>query len=297
MCYESGEAFIGREVPIKLVEPDGTTSDRFLDFLYQPTFDQEGRPNGIFVQGHECTDRKRSMDALRQADAHKDQFLAMLGHERRGPLSPIKVAVQILRHTSAPLDPRHQKSLEIIERQAGQLTSLIDDLTDVASIRSGKLQMRFEKVVLQDVIARALETCAPALAAKGHRLSVDVPEMPVTLSGDLLRLTQVISNLVLNAVKYTPDAGAIEIGAVVRDDRAEIRILDTGIGIAADLLPKVFDLFMQVPADQRPHHSGLGIGLALVKQFVELHQGRVTVSSDGLGCGSTFVVTLPIVRR
>jgi signal transduction histidine kinase len=238
---------------------------------------------------------------LRMADARKDEFLAMLAHELRNPLAPIRLGVQMLKQVDATAGAVGlAKARDVIERQSGLLSRLVDDLMSAAAIRSGKMTLELAEVNVSDVIGRALEQCQPLIESKRHRLHVSVPDSPVRVEGDVHRLTQVVTNLVTNSAKYTPEDGTIWLtvgtcgagdASGAHDDRVEIHVRDTGRGIASEMLPRVFDLFMQAPdASRQP--GGLGIGLALVKRLVELHGGTVVALSEGLGKGSEFVVTL-----
>lgn len=235
----------------------------------------------------------RVVDALQEADRHKDEFLAALSHEMRNPLSSINLSTQALKRLEPDAPSPQRRLLGIIERQLEQLVALVDDLTDMASIRSGKIVLRPQPLVAQDLVARALEACGPAIEARRQRLNTALPQAPVSLHGDPVRLGQVLVNLLHNAVKYTPEEGLIEVWLSATDDEVLIEVRDTGVGLSAEQLPQVFELYMQVAMGPRPQRSGLGIGLALVRQFVELHGGSVSVFSAGLGQGSRFSVRLP----
>jgi signal transduction histidine kinase len=230
---------------------------------------------------------------LREANRLKDEFLAMLAHELRNPLAPIQYAVQLMRN---PVLPAAQLTWarEVIERQVGHLTRLVDDLLDVSRITRGKINVNRESLELSAIITRAVETVQPMLTQQGHELSVRVDSRPLFVEGDLTRLTQIVGNILSNAIKYTDPGGRIELTAgVVGDDRIEIRVRDNGIGIEADALPAVFDLFTQASGVAERTQAGLGIGLALVKRLIELHDGEVEARSEGLGKGSEFIVRLP----
>jgi PAS domain S-box-containing protein len=233
-----------------------------------------------------------SRDALREADYRKDVFLATLSHELRNPLAPIRTATRVLENphlTSAELE----RSRSIISRQVRHMASLLDDLLDISRITRGVLTLKSEYVDLRSLMETAVETAQPAINAKQHVLDVEWPTETVRLKADPVRLTQVIANLLTNSAKYTKPGGAITLGA--RRDEKEIVIFvrDNGIGIAPDMLPKVFEMFAQIDSGQEHSEGGIGIGLALVKGFVELHGGRVEAQSAGLERGSEFVVSLP----
>ena len=243
----------------------------------------------------EIAERGRIEQALKQADRHKDEFLAMLAHELRNPLAPIRNAVQIMRTKALP-DPQLAWTRDVIDRQLGHLTRLVDDLLDVSRITRGKINVACEPLSLETLVARALETVSPLIAEKSHDLKVDLPADKLTVEGDLTRLTQVIGNILANAVKYTDAHGQILLR--VREDGpfVEIRVRDNGIGIPPELLPRVFDLFTQVDHATERAPGGLGIGLALVRNLVEMHGGTVTAHSEGGNRGSEFVVRLPRVQ-
>jgi signal transduction histidine kinase len=229
---------------------------------------------------------------LREANRHKDEFLAMLAHELRNPLAPIHNAVQLMRSTQLPPE-QLVWAREVIQRQVGHLTKLVDDLLDVSRITRGKINVVRETIELATVVERAVETVQPMLVLQRHELIVKVDPDPLLLDGDLTRLTQIIGNILSNAIKYTDDGGRIELSAGSIGDSVEIRIRDNGIGIEPEVLPLVFDLFAQASQLNGRSQTGLGIGLALAKRLAEMHGGDVQASSDGPGKGSEFIVRLP----
>ncbi len=229
---------------------------------------------------------------LREANRHKDEFLAMLAHELRNPLAPIYNAVQLMRNPQLPA-AQLVWAREVIERQVGHLTKLVDDLLDVSRITRGKINVVRETIELATVVERAVETVQPMLVRQRHELIVNVQSEPVLLDGDLTRLTQIVGNILSNAIKYTDDGGRIELSAGSIGDIVEIRVRDNGIGIEPEVLPLVFDLFAQASQLNGRSQTGLGIGLALARRLVEMHGGDVQAASDGPGQGSEFVVRLP----
>jgi signal transduction histidine kinase len=242
----------------------------------------------------EISERHRAEQALLEADRRKDDFLAILAHELRNPLAPIRNAIGILQRVG-PQDPTLCGTRDLIERQVLHMSRLIDDLIDVSRITQGKINLRPEPLELSAVLTRAIETNEPLIRARGHELVVVAPDEPPRVMGDAVRLAQVIGNLINNAAKYTPEGGRIEVSVAAVEGFATIAVRDSGIGIAAEQLPHVFDLFGQVQ-NPRPHsHDGLGIGLALVRRLVEMHRGRVEARSDGLERGSEFIVRLPLL--
>jgi PAS domain S-box-containing protein len=260
-----------------------------------PILDEQGQVTGLSIVVEETTARKQAEEALRDADRRKDAFLATLAHELRNPLVPIRNAVEILRYKGPP-DPTLHRLCDLLDRQVRHLARLIDDLLDVNRISRGKLQLRKERVVLAAVVDQALEVARPLIEGAGHDLTVSLPRQPVHLEADPVRLAQVISNLLDNACKFTERGGRIRLS--VAGDVAEVvvRVEDSGIGMAPDQLPRVFDMFAQGPAAGERVRSGLGIGLALTRGLVEMHGGRIEAQSEGPGKGSTFIVRLPAAR-
>ena len=241
---------------------------------------------------HEMRERQAAEDALKSADQRKDEFLATLAHELRNPLAPIRNGLQIMRMTSdAEAISRAQL---MMERQLQQMVRLVDDLLDVSRITTGKLVLRTERVSLQEVMVTAIDAVRPLVDAKRHTLSVDLPANTVELDADPTRLSQILSNILNNAVKYTEPGGSIRVTARLAYGAVEIRVSDTGIGIAAGELPAVFEMFTQFDASPERTHGGLGVGLALAKRLVQLHGGTITARSDGPGHGSEFTVRLPV---
>jgi signal transduction histidine kinase len=241
----------------------------------------------------EVAERSRAEQALKEADRHKDEFLAMLAHELRNPLAPIRNAVHLMK-LKAVEDPQLLLSRDIIERQLIQLTRLVDDLLDVSRITRGKINLTRQRVELRELVDRAVETVAPAIERQGHTLEVEIPNPSLAIYGDPMRLTQALGNVLGNAAKYTDNGGRITLRAQRRQRDVEISVRDNGIGIVPDVLPCIFDLFTQLDQRRSRPQGGLGIGLALVRQLVEMHGGTVTASSDGPGQGSEFTIRLPV---
>ena len=240
----------------------------------------------------DVTARVTLEDELRDAARRKDAVLAWLGHELRNPLTPILTSAHVLM-IAGPGDPALQGARETIVRQALQLSNLVDDILDAGRVSFGKLRLRRETVALAPLIAQAVEACQGAIERRQHRLTVTGPDRPVLLDGDRTRLVQMISNLVTNAAKYMRNGGAIRVSSEVDGGRALVRVKDEGIGIAPELLSRVFDPYVQVGVGPL-HTQGLGIGLALVKAIAETHGGSVEARSEGLDRGSEFIVTLPL---
>jgi PAS domain S-box-containing protein len=276
---------------------DGT--ERPIEDSGAPIHGPDGEITGaVLVFRDATTDRSarreliESRDALREADHRKDIFLATLSHELRNPLAPIRTATRVLE--TPGLSPAVlERSRSIIARQVRHMSSLLDDLLDISRITRGVLSLKSEPVDLHTLMEAAIETSQPAIAAKNHSFEVDWPTEPIALAGDPLRLTQVIANLLTNAAKYTKPGGRIELGAHLEASSIQIFVRDNGIGIDAKMLPRVFDMFSQIDTGHEHADGGIGIGLALVKGFVELHGGTVEARSAGLDRGSEFLVRLP----
>jgi signal transduction histidine kinase len=234
----------------------------------------------------------RLYQGLQEAHRQKDDFLAMLAHELRNPIAAIQYAAQLSR-ASAPSAP---DAMEIIERQVRQLAHLIDDLLDVSRITRDRIQLQKERLDARDLIHRAAATAQPAIQKGRHRLSVEVAEEPLPIFADATRVEQIVVNLLTNAAKYTPDEGKITVRALTDNDQLVIKVKDTGIGIPAEMLSRVFELFTQVNPGLDRSHGGLGIGLTVVRRLTEMHGGSVSAASDGPGEGSEFTVRLPLVR-
>ena len=245
------------------------------------------------VIARDIAERKRAEAELREADHRKDVFLGMLGHELRNPLAAITTAGEVLHRTIA--DPSAHKLTSVIRRQTSALARMVDDLLDVSRVTLGKIQLTLEPLLLGEVARRAAEH-ARGLATKGDlRLDLQIGTEPVWVNGDATRLDQVLANLLNNAAKFTPGGGTLTLTAGLEGREAVLRVRDSGIGIDASLLPRIFDLFVQGDTSLDRSKSGLGIGLALVRQVVTMHGGRVIASSAGAGQGSEFIVSLPVL--
>jgi signal transduction histidine kinase/ActR/RegA family two-component response regulator len=239
-------------------------------------------------------ERLRESEArLQETDRRKDEFLAMLGHELRNPLAPIQAAAKLLRMEHLAKS-HHSRALDLVDRQVEHLVRLIDDLLDVSRITRGAITLRREMVNLAEVVNRAIETNRPLIDTKRHALIVELPTQSVYVDGDITRLTQVVGNLLHNAAKYTDDGGEIRVRVESNGPDAFLYVKDTGVGIPADMLSKVFDLFTQVERPLNRKQGGLGVGLAMVQRLVEMHGGTVSAQSDGIGRGTQVAVKLPL---
>jgi len=256
--------------------------------------DLNGNKVGFGTVSTNITERKRIAEGLRVANQSKDEFLAMLAHELRNPLAPIRNAVQLLK-IQAPTDPKLAWSCNVIDRQVSHMVRLLDDLLDVARIMQGKIRLSIEHLELTEIVNNAVETSRPLIESRGQELTISLATMPQWIEGDRVRLAQVLSNLLNNAAKYTGEGGKITLSVMHSGSDVVIKVLDTGIGISPEILPHIFDLFTQADHSLAHSQGGLGIGLTLVRQLVEMHGGKVTVASAGIGQGSSFMVRLPVL--
>jgi PAS domain S-box-containing protein len=266
-----------------------------ISLTVSPIRDGAGRIIGASKVARDITDRKEAEEALREADRRKDEFIALLAHELRNPLAPIRTGLQVMR--LAPGDSSAVAGARaMMERQLGHMVRLIDDLLDVSRINRNKIELRRSRVLLADVVSSAVETIRPLIAEAGHDLVLSLPPEPVYLDADLTRLAQVLGNLLTNSAKYTHRGGRIWLAAQRHGGDVVVSVRDNGIGIPAEALPNVFDMFSQAGRSIERSTGGLGIGLALVKGLVERHGGTVTAESAGPGKGSTFTVRLPVLE-
>jgi len=291
--YQSGTPFVGHAVPLDVArEPGAPLERRYLDFVYQPIRDPAGDVVGIFVEGSDVTVRKQVEDELRAANRQKDQFLAMLAHELRNPLAPITTAAQLLK--MGTLDAKAVRNAsEIIARQAEHMTDLVNDLLDVSRVTRGLVTLEKEELDVNAIVASALEQVRPLIETRRHALTMQLSGEPVHVLGDRTRLVQVLSNILNNAAKYTPNGGQITLRVTASDDRVVVTVSDNGVGIEPDVLPYIFELFTQAERTPDRSQGGLGIGLALVKSLVALHGGSVDARSEAPGKGSEFEICLP----
>jgi len=286
---------------LAFVRQDG--SEGCSEAVIKPLRDRKGHSYGAVSVNRDITERQRDAAQLRalnaqlaDADRRKDEFLATLAHELRNPLAPLRNVLEILK-LQAPGTPQMQWAQQVFERQMNQVTHLVDDLMEVSRITQGRLELRRQATGLAMVMQDAVQAVQERLAAAGHRLEVQLPDAPLVLDADPTRLVQVITNLLNNAIKYTPDGGTLLLRGEQAGDEARILVRDSGIGIAADNLDKVFNMFAQLEPGLDRAQGGLGIGLALVRGLVTLHGGRIAASSAGSGQGSEFVLYLPLAAE
>jgi PAS domain S-box-containing protein len=318
--WDTGEGFFKRLIPedrgriLALVQSLRPGADRYhaeysiyradgalleLEETARAFFDESGQLQRLVGATRDVTERKRvearlaaQAEQLREADRRKDEFLAMLAHELRNPLTPIVNAVHILK-TAGLGESGLAWCREVIERQTGHLTRLVDDLLDISRITRGRIELRTGPLAVANIVQRALETSGPLLEARCHRLSVQLPSEPVLVEGDPVRLAQALSNLLNNAVKYTDPGGQIGVCVECSPTEVAIRVQDNGRGIDPAALPRLFDLFYQADRTLDRAEGGLGVGLSLVERLVAMHGGTVQAASGGLGQGSELTIRLP----
>ncbi len=282
-------------VPFEMAFPLRGADGRFRTFLTRvlPVKNEQGAVVRWFGTNTDIETQKQAEEDLKRASRHKDEFLAMLAHELRNPLSPIRNAVHLLKF-AAPSDPTLAGARDMIDRQVTHLVRLVDDLLDVSRITRGKIELRQELVDLDVIVESAVESARPLIDARRHHLEISLPSEPVVVVADPTRLAQVVLNLLNNSAKYTADQGRIRLSVERQDDQAVIRVRDNGMGIAPELLPRVFELFTQAERTLDRSQGGLGIGLTIVRRLVEMQGGSVEAHSEGPGRGCEFVVKLPV---
>jgi PAS domain S-box-containing protein len=285
----------GKTVHFEAHAPYHEGGGRWIDAQYVPDVDPGGSVRGFFVFVLDVTLRKEAEEALKEADRRKDEFLATLAHELRNPLAPLRNSVEIMKR--APDDPALlRQARQMMERQLALMERIIEDLLDVSRITRNRLHLRMERVELASILHHAIEVCRPLAERSRHEITLTLPTDPIYLEGDSARLAQVFSNLLTNACKYTEPGGRIQVAAERQGGEVAVSVKDDGIGIPPEMLPHIFEIFTQVDRSPERVQGGLGIGLTLVRQLVELHRGRVVAHSEGPGLGSEFVVRLPAVE-
>jgi PAS domain S-box-containing protein len=295
--YRTGIPYAGKETSARFTRDGGATETVYFDAVYSPFRGIDGEIEGIFVIASDVTEQvlaRNQMNDLREAaegaNRAKDEFLAMLGHELRNPLSPIFTALQLMKLRGRDDSERERT---VIERQVSHLARLVDDLLDVSRIARGKVALKQDIVEIAEIVAKAIEMTSPVLEQRMHTLDLAIPRRGLPVAGDATRLSQVVSNLVTNAAKYTPPGGRIAVAAREESGEVVLCVRDNGIGIAPDVLARIFDLFVQERQAIDRSQGGLGLGLTIVRNLIERHHGSVSAHSDGPGRGSEFVVRLP----
>lgn len=284
----------GAAVKVRLSGANGLKVERRVDFLLQPIFDATSKTAGVVVQGLDVTDRELAIEALQLADRNKDIFLATLAHEMLTPLSACMSALDLLGSMLGKDNVGARKSLQVLVRQLPLVATLVEDLLDVARIKLGKIKLNFEDVAIQEVVRFAVEMCQHRIDAHGHQLRIQAPEQAIIVRADRRRMVQVLSNLLMNASKFTAPGGHIEIEVRPLLQFVEIVVTDDGRGMTSEQATTAFRLFHQ-NSELDSKHGGLGIGLALVQQLVELQGGTVLARSSGLNHGSSFIVQLRLI--
>jgi len=274
-----------------------TRDGRRLDvsLTISPIRDTSGRIVGASKVARDISAQKKAEQALREADRRKDEFLAMLAHELRNPLAPIRNSLTLL-EIAGQADPTIERVRGILERQVGHMVRLVDDLMEVSRITRGTIELRRERLNLADAIRSALETSEPLIRRAALDAALELPPQALYVDADPVRLTQIISNLLNNAAKYSDRSRRVVLTARGEDGEAVVSVRDFGVGIPADMLERVFDMFAQVPGQGRGGQGGLGIGLTLVRSLVQMHGGSIAATSEGAGKGSTFTFRLPLVE-
>ncbi|MBC7699587.1 ATP-binding protein [Aquabacterium sp.] len=292
-CLVTGEVFQARSMRLMVDDGSGTRKERFFDLVYQPTLGPDERAVGVVVVAYDVSKLTEARREADRANRAKDEFLAMLGHELRNPLSPITTTLHVMRMKSPQV---FQVERALLERQVGHLVRLVDDLLDVSRIASGKMELRLASMDLRTAVAIGVETASPALERQQHRLLLELDNQPLWIMGDAARLAQVVSNLLVNASKFTPPNGKIQVHVHrASNNQAVIKIIDNGVGISEEMLSQVFDIFTQERQSVDRASGGLGLGLAIVKSLVRSHGGEVVARSQGIGKGSTFKISIPLM--
>ncbi len=306
--YQRGEPFTTQEMLVRLdSDPRGHLVDHYFNFSLEPIRDVRGNVYGMMVVAVDITSQVMARNSLERSHAEraqllvaaqaasraKDEFLAMLGHELRNPLTPIVTALELMKARNVK---ELEREREIIERQASHLVSLVDDLLDISRVVEGKIELKKRRIALAGGVADAIEMASPLLEKRRHDVQVEVPQ-GLDVEGDPTRLAQILSNLLTNAARYTEPRGKVTIRAWRVEHEVVLRVTDTGIGIPEEQLPRLFERFFQGSHRDGGVHGGLGLGLALVKSLVELHGGSVLAESAGVGKGSAFEIRLPLASR
>jgi signal transduction histidine kinase/ActR/RegA family two-component response regulator len=293
--YRTGKRYVAEAAHVRFRRtPDGPMEDRLLTFVYEPVMDAMGAVTGIFCEGSDVTEMHRTQQKLREADRRKDEFLATLAHELRNPLAPLRTALYLARSSGAAVETI-ERLHGMMERQVNQMVRLVDDLLDVARITQGKIALHLEPVEILRVVNGAMETTAPTVKQAGCEIVVSHPPSATHVQGDAVRLTQVLSNLINNAVKFSEPGESIQLTVSREGEEVVLAVKDSGIGIPADKLEEVFEMFSQLDRSLERSKSGLGLGLALARQIVHMHGGTIRVWSAGPGLGSEFTVRLPVL--
>lgn len=292
-AFQSGEARSFTSLRADTYEPDGRLRERYFDVVFQPLRDASNRVDRIAIIGYDVTGLTMARRDAENANREKDRFLAMLGHELRNPLAPIRMAVELMQRKRPETFARE---LAIIERQVRQLVRLVDDLLDVARVARGAIELKRGPVDISDAMAKAVEISAPLIESKAHTLVREASTATLTVLGDGDRLVQILCNLLNNAAKYTPPGGRLQISAREEEGIAIVEVGDTGVGLDPDDLERIFDIFVQGQQGIDRADGGLGLGLTIARSLAAVHGGRLYAKSPGIGLGSTFTLELPLLE-
>lgn len=305
--HASGQSFSTKSMKLQLYR-GGRLEECWFRFGIEPLRNEGGQVSGVVVVGTETTSEVRALAALegayrerqkataelRQVSRAKDEFLAMLVHELRDPLAPIVSALELMKFKRAG-DTAQEQS--VIRRQVERLTRLLDDLVGASGVAKGRVTLQREPLELGRFVGQLIEQMRPELEDREHELVVDLPQTGLACYVDRARISQAVTNVLCNASRYTPRGGRIEVSVAREGESAVIRVKDNGVGIAHDLMPRIFDLFFQGPQDADRAHGGLGVGLPIARNLVEMHGGSITAHSGGVGAGAEFTITIPLVTR
>ena len=289
-------ASAGKRTQFLAACPTAKNTPRWWDVVVTPMAGAARDVAGMLVVSRDVTELVQAKEELARVNAQKDTFLATLSHELRNPLSALAMAAKVI-EASHGGDPQLSKISELIERQVGVMERLTEDLLDVSRITRGQVNLQLEEVDVRDIVHDVREQLAPMLASKRQPLRIEIPPLPARVTGDRMRLGQVLGNLVANASRYSPPQRPIEVAVTVTGEHAIVSVSDEGKGIADGMMPTLFELFSQAEASTDRKGSGIGMGLGIVKGLVDLHGGSVTAASAGLGQGSRFTVALPLAAR
>lgn len=289
LALRGDREYTGCEIIVE--RPDGERLN--VSASASPMHDKSGKLIGAVNVLFDVTERKRAEEALKETDRARNEFLAVLSHELRNPLAAIPFAIELLRPATV-LSPESKSALEVIDRQTQQIAKLVDDLVDLARLSVNRLELNRQRVDLTEILSSLEKATRPVVEAAGQTLTVTLPEKPILVYGDMLRLRQIVTNILQNAIKYNRPPGQIWLTLATPDQEAVIKVKDTGVGISAAMLDHIFEIFTQAKPRPSQPQTGLGIGLGVAKRLVDLHHGHISARSEGPGKGSEFDVRLPI---
>ncbi|HEX4201649.1 MAG TPA: ATP-binding protein [Chthoniobacterales bacterium] len=289
LALRGDREYTGCEIIVE--RPDGERLN--VSAYASPLHNSSGKLIGAVNVLFDITEQKRAEEALRETDRARNEFLAVLSHELRNPLAAIPFAIELLRPAAAH-SPESKSALEVIDRQTQQVAKLVDDLVDLARLSANKLELELQRVDLAEVLSSLEKATRPLVEAAGQTLTVTLPEKSIFVSGDIIRLRQIVTNLLQNAIKYNSPPGQIWLTLARQDQEAVIKVKDTGVGISAAMLDRIFEIFARAKSRPSQPRAGLGVGLGVAKRLVDLHHGHISARSEGPGKGSEFEVRLPV---